>query len=348
MKKIYIILMMICFLITNQVKSQDTFSIVALDPGTGEVGSAGASCVDLIDYPTYPADFLGELFPGLGAINTQAWYLAANQANARNRMNLGDTPSEIIEWLVANDAQNQPGKRQYGIVAFVDGEPESAAHTGESTDDYKNHILGYNYAMQGNILRGPEVLDSMKSYFENAQGDLACQLMAALQGAKMIGADERCTSNGTSALFAFIKVAQPDDVFGNPSFVLTVKTAENAGIEPIDSLQVLFDEVHYCPTLVIDESDSFNDESFSIYPNPSNQNLILINSNIILNNNSDILIFDIAGNAIYKSRYHNNMEIDISVYSKGMYIINISNEKESYTSKFRVSLKTWGLSKEFL
>src|SRR5210317_1260432 len=89
-------------------QSQDTFSIVALDTITGEVGSAGASCVDMDNFPGYDDDFLGELFPGLGAINTQAWYLAANQANARDRMNAGDTPAEIIDWLVANDVQGQP------------------------------------------------------------------------------------------------------------------------------------------------------------------------------------------------------------------------------------------------
>ena len=83
--------------------SQDTFSIVAMDPITGEVGSAGASCVDL-DANNLPTDdFLGELFPGLGAINSQAYYIPANQANARARMNEGYTPSEIIEWLINND-----------------------------------------------------------------------------------------------------------------------------------------------------------------------------------------------------------------------------------------------------
>ena len=332
MNKIYTTLLMISFLISSQVKSQDTFSIVAIDPETGEVGSAGASCVDLIDFPSYTADFLGELFPGLGAINTQAWYLATNQANARNRMNLGDTPSEIIEWLIANDAQNQPEKRQYGIVAFVDGVPESAAHTGTSTDDYKNHITGYNYSMQGNILRGPEVLDSMKAYFERAEGDLACHLMAALQGAKMIGADQRCTSNGTSALFSFIKVAQPDDEFGSPSLVLGVKTPDNAGIEPIDSLQVLFDEVHYCPTLGVEENTDINSQ-FTIYPNPTKDNLILINVNSILSGRFDVTIIDVSGNVMMKSKYQNNMEIDISGFSEGMYLIKISNEKESFTSK---------------
>ncbi|MFK5856272.1 MAG: DUF1028 domain-containing protein, partial [Bacteroidota bacterium] len=225
MKKRILTTFFLMMLFVVNLKSQDTFSIVAIDTITGEVGSAGASCVDMSNFPGYHDDFLGELFPGIGAINTQAWYLQANQVNARNRMDLGDTPSQIIDWLVENDVQNQPQKRQYGIVASVDGSPESAAHTGITTDDYKNHVLGRNYSIQGNILLGQVVLDSMESRFINEEGDLACKLMAALQGANMVGADSRCASNGTSSLFAFVKVAQPDDVFGNPSFLQSLRTS---------------------------------------------------------------------------------------------------------------------------
>ena len=104
--------------------SQDTFSIVAIDTITGEVGSAGASCVNLFNTNFVNDDFLGELFPGLGAINTQAYYIQTNQNNARSRMNLGYTPSQIIDWLINNDVQQTPELRQYGIVAFVNGMPE--------------------------------------------------------------------------------------------------------------------------------------------------------------------------------------------------------------------------------
>ncbi|NND94628.1 MAG: DUF1028 domain-containing protein, partial [Flavobacteriales bacterium] len=219
MKKPFILLSFLLFHCVSNY-CQDTFSIVALDPITGEVGSAGASCVDLTAFPGFTDDFLGELFPGVGAINTQAWYLQANQANARDRMNEGDTPAEIIDWLVNNDVQNNPGLRQYGIVAFVNEDPQSAAHTGVNTDDYKAHNLGDTYSIQGNILLGQEILDNMEDNFLNGEGDLACKLMAAMQGANVVGADTRCASNGTSSLFAFVKVAQPDDTFGDPSFLL--------------------------------------------------------------------------------------------------------------------------------
>ena len=257
MKKGLLIIFIILFV--KDVISQDTFSIVAIDSLTGEVGSAGASCVDMFTTGISTNDFLGQLIPDLGAINTQAWYIPSNQTNATNRMNMGDTPSQIIDWLVVNDVQSTPELRQYGIVAMVNGSPQAAAYTGTSTDNYKNHIIGDNYSIQGNILLGQEVLDSMEARFMNESGDLTCKLMAALQGANMAGADSRCSGNGTSSLFAFIKVAQPTDMFGSPSFNISVRTHSNSNIEPIDSLQIMFDISHNCSSLNISENHSFRE-----------------------------------------------------------------------------------------
>jgi uncharacterized Ntn-hydrolase superfamily protein len=194
-------------------KAQDTFSIVALDSATREVGSAGASCVDLFSAGITDASFLGDLIPNIGSINTQASYLAANQNNARTRMLAGDTPAQIIAWLIANDAGGNSTIRQYGIVGFNGLIPSVAAFTGTSCTNYKNHktgkINGIYYSIQGNILLGQLVIDSIEARFRRAPGDLACKLMAGLQGGKIIGADTRCAPNGTSTLFAFVKVSQP-------------------------------------------------------------------------------------------------------------------------------------------
>ena len=254
MKKLLILIFIILFV--KDVISQDTFSIVAIDSITGEIGSAGASCVDMFTTGIPTNDFLGQIIPNVGAINTQAYYIPANQTNATNRMNIGDTPDQIIDWLVANDVQSTPEFRQYGIVAMVNGSPQAAAHTGASTNDYKNHIIGANYAIQGNILLGQQVLDSMETRFLNETGDLSCKLMAALQGANMPGADIRCGVNGTSSLFAFVKVAQPTDIFGSPSFNISVRTHSNSNIEPIDSLQVIFDLSTTCSSLNVTDNHS--------------------------------------------------------------------------------------------
>lgn len=219
--------------------AQDTFSIVAVDTVTGEVGSAGASCVDLYRANIPNADFIAHVLPGIGAINTQANYTPVNQMSATAKLLQGETPQEIIEWLQSNDATDQPQLRQYGI-AVLKAKERTAAFTGIRTEGYQGHLVGATYSIQGNILSGPEVLHSMETRFLNTEGPLADKLMAALLGAKKIGADKRCALNGTSSLFAYINVAKPTDTFGSSSIHLTVRTRFGQGIEPIDELFRLY------------------------------------------------------------------------------------------------------------
>lgn len=313
-------------------QAQDTFSIVAVDSVTGEVGSAGASCVDLFSAGLTNDDFLGVLIPNVGAINTQAYYLPANQTNATNRMNAGDTPDEMIQWLVNNDVQNQPEVRQYGIAALINGSPQTAAHTGSSTDNYKNHTLGTNYAIQGNILLGQEVLDSMEARFLNEPGDLACKLMAALQGANMVGADTRCSSNGTSSLFAFVKVAQPTDMVGSPSFKASVRTQNNAGIEPIDSLQIKFNTLHSCAPLSLIETDNF-DQFLSVYPNPSSDHITIQNKT---ENTYKVHLIDFSGRYLHTSTLTQKAVINTSNFTSGVYFLKLLNKNQTLIKKIIV------------
>ncbi len=309
------------FLLTSlAINAQDTFSIVAVDPETGEVGSAGASCVALANF-NLPPDFLGVLFPGEGAINSQAYYIAANQNNATARFQAGDTPDEIITWLNFNDVQSSPAFRQYGVVRLIDDQPYSAAHTGTSTDDYKGDRTGPTYSIQGNILLGPEILDSMEANFLNTDGPLADKLMAALQGANVVGADSRCTDNGTSSLFAFLKVAQPNDTFGEPSLVLGVDFADNTGIEPIDSLQVLFDEV-FPPT----SNKEINQIAVNVFPIPATASVFL---ELDLNQALQMQIFDLSGKLILNQALKSNItKIDQEQLGSGnVYIYSLLSDQ---------------------
>lgn len=313
------------------LKAQDTFSIVAIDTATGEVGSAGASCVDLIlFFPNYAIDFLGDLIPGQGAINTQASYSTVNQANARARMLAGDAPQQIIDWLVANDANNTPNNRQYGIASFVNGAPQTAGYTGSGTLNYKNHITGPNYSIQGNILSGQAILDSMESRFLNEPGDLACKLMAALQGAKVPGADTRCANNGegTSSLFAFLKVAQPQDEYGNPSLLLGVKTPGGAGIEPIDSLQSLFNGQHSCSQSV---GITASKPELNVYPNPTH-GILHINRSDADDSVYNYLLRDAYGRRAAEGRIESaNHSLDLSALQKGFYVLELNSGAERFT-----------------
>jgi uncharacterized Ntn-hydrolase superfamily protein len=310
----------------TSVQAQDTFSIVAADSVTRETGSAGASCVDLFQAGYADASFLGDLLPDTGAINTQASYLPANQNNARARMRAGDTPGQIIDWLTAHDAASNPAIRQYGIVGFTGANVSSAGFTGAGCTNYKNHqtgsIDGIYYAIQGNILLGQVVLDSMEARFRRADGDLACRLMAALQGAKMVGADTRCSSNGTSTLFAFIKVAQPTNTYGHPSFLVSVKTHNNAHIEPIDSLQVLFNLQHTCSSSGV--TDKTADQYLNVYPNPSEDEIaIQVDPSLA---GSGFTITDLYGRIVLTGKLRSEtVTVDIQQLSAGIYFIRVKD-----------------------
>jgi len=281
------ILFMITFFIimmlsTAQIFSQDTFSIVAVDTVTGEIGSAGASCVGPIG--GVGAFILSDVIEGIGAIHTQASYLAQNQQNAHNKMLEGLTPQQIIDWLVANDVQSNPTIRQYGIVDLTrDG--ESAAYTGVNCTNYKNHITGPGYSIQGNILLGQVIIDTMQSAFLNTEGPLADRLIATLQAAKILGADTRCASRGTSSQSGFVKVVRIGD--GNNPYLQIVVSDTPVGKDPIDSLQTMFDNWKVSLFIVVDPFLSeITVEPDTLPANGTSQTTISISPK----NNSDTLL----------------------------------------------------------
>tara|TARA_B110000116_G_scaffold90569_1_gene78807 strand:+ start:380 stop:1237 length:858 start_codon:yes stop_codon:yes gene_type:complete len=213
-----------------------TFSIVAVDLDNGQVGSAGASCIG-------GSIIISDIHPGVGAIHTQSYWSGYNQLMASDLMDNGLSPDEIIDYIVENDVSNNPLIRQYGIVDLYDG-GRSAAYTGDNCMDYKNHILGQTYAIQGNILINEEVLINIENNFNSTTGTLADKLMAALQGANIPGADSRCLDNEISSLSAFIRVANPMD--DEDAFLLDLNinnTSNNQ--EPIDLLQELYNQWLY-------------------------------------------------------------------------------------------------------
>lgn len=268
MRKIIIKLtILILTSLPSLASAQDTFSIVAIDTLNGEIGSAGASCIDGTQI-SGGALIISDIIPGVGAIHTQSYWNATNQQNAHQRMLEGYSPQEIIDWLITHDVQNNPGIRQYGIVDFVPftGQGRSAAFTGTNCMNYKNHITGPNYAIQGNILLGQQILDSIEARFLRTEGQLAEKLMAALQGAKVPGADTRCMNEGVSSLSSFIRVAKMDDVLPDIYCHLVVEEAPY-GHDPIDSLQVLFDQ--WLIWTDIHENRLSNSIRASIFPNPN-------------------------------------------------------------------------------
>ena len=236
-------IILVCLSILLQ--GQDTFSIVAIDSVTGEIGSAGASCVGYSSGYPHGAIVLSDVIPGIGAIHTQAAYLQGNQQYAHDLMMLGLSPQQIIDSLVAHDAGGNNKTRQYGIVDYNNDHPRAASYTGINCQNYKNDTNNIYYSIQGNILLGQLVIDSMQTRFLNTSGTLADRLMAALQGAKMIGADTRCAVHNSSSLSSFLRVARPSDPADSLYLDLYMAYNQNftgfVPVDPIDSLQTLYD-----------------------------------------------------------------------------------------------------------
>ena len=273
----------IYILFISVVYCEDTFSIVAVDPLTLEVGSAGASCIG-------GSIIISDIHPGLGAIHTQSYWTGANQNYASSLMEAGYSPNEIIESLVHNDSGNNSTIRQYGIVDLID-EGRAAAFTGQNCSDYKGHIVGDTYSIQGNILLGSEILENMEQEFLNTQGNLAQKLMASLQGANVPGADTRCLEDNLSSLSAFVRVAKHNESESNYYLDLNVNNVDFIPyhIDPIDSLQVLFDD-WYLNTLEYTLGDINQDQNIDILDIVSIVNIILgyLQPNIIEFLSSDI------------------------------------------------------------
>jgi uncharacterized Ntn-hydrolase superfamily protein len=162
----------------------NTFSIVAFDPDTGDLGVAVQS--------RYFA--VGSVVPwakaGVGAIATQAMARISFGPTGLDLLAAGKPAPEVLEALLASDAKS--AVRQ---VAIVDGKGKVAVHTGADCLDWAGHHAGERFVVQGNILAGPEVVQEMAKAFKSArakpESELADWLLAALQAGQAAGGDRR-------------------------------------------------------------------------------------------------------------------------------------------------------------
>lgn len=157
-----------------------TFSIVAADLETGEVGVAVQSKYFSV----------GSVVPwakaGVGAVATQAAGVAVYGRHALAELERGATPEQALERVLAADAGR--ATRQLGIVT-ADG--RAAAFTGSSCNDWAGHRTGPGFAVQGNILVGEGVVDAMARAYEETVGPLVERLVTSLEAAQEAGGDRR-------------------------------------------------------------------------------------------------------------------------------------------------------------
>lgn len=157
-----------------------TFSIVAFDQGTGDLGIAVASKFLAV----------GAVVPwaraGVGAIATQSYANVSYGPRGLELLATGAPAAEVLRNLVENDGGRE--RRQVGIV---DARGGAATFTGTDCHAWAGGQTGVGYAAQGNLLTGPEVIQAMVTTFEQTRGSLAERLLAALAAGDTAGGDRR-------------------------------------------------------------------------------------------------------------------------------------------------------------
>lgn len=158
-----------------------TFSIVAADPTTGEVGCAVQS--------KYFA--IGAVTPwvraGVGAVATQAMgVVARNGQRALSELAAQVDPAAALHQALAEDADRE--LRQLGAVS-ADG--RAAAFTGRDCSEWAGHLVGDGFAVQGNMLANADVLAAMRSAFLDVLAPLPERMVAALEAGQAAGGDRR-------------------------------------------------------------------------------------------------------------------------------------------------------------
>jgi uncharacterized Ntn-hydrolase superfamily protein len=163
-----------------QVGHIATFSIVARDPATGDLGVGVQSKYFGVGsvVPHARAD--------VGALATQARGNILYGSQGLGLLESGVPPGETIERLLADDPLR--AERQVGVVSAGG---EAATYTGSGTLPWSGGKTGVGYAVQGNLLAGPEVVDAMAAAFETTEGDLATRLVTALAAGQAAGGDAR-------------------------------------------------------------------------------------------------------------------------------------------------------------
>ena len=157
-----------------------TYSIVALDRDTGELGVAVQSRW-LAAGAVVPW-----VRPGVGAVATQSFVDARYGHAGIELLAGGRTPEAALAELIAADTD--PGVRQVGMV---DATGRTAAHTGSDCVAAAGHLTGSGVTVQANMMERSTVWPAMLAAYEGADGDLTDRLLAALRAAEAEGGDVR-------------------------------------------------------------------------------------------------------------------------------------------------------------
>src|SRR6266851_4465544 len=164
----------------TRLRPVHTFSIVARDPGTGELGVAVQSHWFSVGSTVPWAE------AGVGAVATQSFVDPSYGKLGLELMRGGTTAPEALKQLLAKDEG-----REVRQVAMIDARGRVDAWTGKNDIQAAGHVVGQNFSAQANLMLNNRVWPAMARAFETAKGDLAERMLAALDAAQAAGGDIR-------------------------------------------------------------------------------------------------------------------------------------------------------------
>ena len=165
---------------STSVRPVHTYSIVARDPATGELGVA----VQSHWFSVGPIVAWAEA--GVGAVATQSFVDPSYGKNGLDLMRAGKSAPDTLKELLAKDEG-----REVRQVAMIDAQGRVDAWTGKNDIQAAGQIVGKNFSVQANLMLNDRVWPAMARAFESAKGDLAERMLAALDAAQAAGGDIR-------------------------------------------------------------------------------------------------------------------------------------------------------------
>lgn len=211
-----------------------TWSVVAVDPDTGEVGAALASCVppSILGRPETPLVPI-VLVPGQGAAVTQGELDLTAPDRIVELLEAGADPGAIVDDLVRPEVDAAASTRQHAVVSTVG----VAAYTGSDLAPEALDRQAASASAQGNLMVSDDVVTAALAAFEDSRAggaDLRDALVAGLLAGSAQGGDRRCPDQ--TALFAQLAVARPGDDPDHPATLITVTVDQDDGQNPVTLL----------------------------------------------------------------------------------------------------------------
>lgn len=194
-----------------------TYSIVARDPATGDLGVAVQSHWFSVGSSVTWAE------AGVGAVATQSFVDPAYGPLGLALMRTGKSAPDALRSLLAGDAQ-----RDVRQVAMVDSKGVVETHTGAKCIPAAGGQAGKGYAVQANLMEKPSVWPAMARAYEGAKGDLAERMLLALEAAEGEGGDIR---GRQSAAILIVKAQGSGRPWADRIFDLRVEDHGNPLVE---------------------------------------------------------------------------------------------------------------------